>query len=251
MRASGVSSSSAGCWCSPGCSPCGAGRTPSRSFVNRHHQAQLTSAYEERVTSVRVKPAPAKPRAEVLAVYYRRSAVAYRAKTGVGDPIGRLLVPRIGLRVMVVLGTDTESLKKGPGAAPAHRVPRAGPALVRRGAQDHVRGALLHIDKLRPGDRSRSRSPTGPSAMSSPATGSSAPTSSRCCSRAAARRSRSRPAGHVSSPAIATSPTPSSSASCPLPARRPRASRRPDTALPTGPWPGRRSCRPTSRPPSV
>ena len=126
---------------------------PVTLLLNRHHQAQLTSAYEERVTSVLVKPAPAKPRAELLAAYYRRSAVAYRKKTGVGDPIGRLLVPRIGLRVMVVLGTDTESLKKGPGLHPPTGFPGQGRLSYVAGHRTTYGAPFSHIDKLRPGDR--------------------------------------------------------------------------------------------------
>ena len=70
-----------------------------------------------------------------------------------GDAVAVLVIPRIDLNMVVVEGTDTESLKKGPG----HYTDSAYPW------QDHGRVAIaghrttyLHpfysLDKLRPGD---------------------------------------------------------------------------------------------------
>ena len=70
-----------------------------------------------------------------------------------GDAVAVLVIPRIDLNMVVVEGTDTESLKKGPG----HYSDSAYPW------QDHGRVAIaghrttyLHpfysLDKLRPGD---------------------------------------------------------------------------------------------------
>ncbi len=44
-----------------------------------------------------------------------QEAKAYRATLKDGEPIGRIEIPRIGLNMVVVEGTDTSDLEKGPG----------------------------------------------------------------------------------------------------------------------------------------
>src|SRR3954465_2848122 len=43
------------------------------------------------------------------------AAARYRHSAHAGQPIGRIVVPRLGLHMVVLNGTDHESLKKGPG----------------------------------------------------------------------------------------------------------------------------------------
>jgi sortase A len=126
---------------------------PVTLVLNKREQARLSSAYEERVTRVLARPAPAKPSTEELAAFYRRSAVAYRKRTGIGEPIGRLVVPRLGLRIFVVLGTDTESLKKGPGLHPPTAFPGQGHLTYVAGHRTTYGAPFSDIDKLHPGDR--------------------------------------------------------------------------------------------------
>jgi sortase A len=126
---------------------------PVTLVLNKREQARLSSAYEERVTRVHPKPAPVRPSAEALAAFYRRSAVAYRQRTGIGDPIGKLIVPRLGLHVVVVLGTDTESLKKGPGLHPPTGFPGQGRLTYVAGHRTTYGAPFSDIDKLESGDR--------------------------------------------------------------------------------------------------
>jgi sortase A len=124
---------------------------PITLVLNKRDQARLASAYEERVAHTRV--APERSQGESAAARYLREAVAYRAGTGVGDPIGRLDVPRLGLHVVVVLGTDTESLKKGPGLHPPTGFPGEGRLSYVAGHRTTYGAPFSHIDKLRAGDR--------------------------------------------------------------------------------------------------
>jgi sortase A len=88
----------------------------------------------------------------VLGTKDPRSAGAHHLRLP-GDAIGILIIPRIDLNMVVVEGTDTESLKKGPGHYPGTAYPW----------EDHGRVAIaghrttyLHpfysLDALRPDD---------------------------------------------------------------------------------------------------
>ena len=123
---------------------------PVTLVLNKREQAHLASAYEERVQHL--PRTTARSQAADLEASYRRSAVAYRKKTGIGDPIGRLVVPRLGLRVWVVLGTDTESLKKGPGLHPPTGFPGQGRLTYVAGHRTTYGAPFSDIDKLKPGD---------------------------------------------------------------------------------------------------
>jgi sortase A len=123
---------------------------PLTLVLNKREQAHLASAYEERVQHV--APAATRPRATDRAVFYRRSAAAYRRETAIGEPIGRLVVPRLGLRVWAVLGTDTASLKKGPGLHPPTGFPGQGRLTYVAGHRTTYGAPFSDIDKLKPGD---------------------------------------------------------------------------------------------------
>ena len=126
---------------------------PITLLLNKRYQAQLTSAYEERAASIHDTSALPRPRAQTPAAYYRRAAATYRSTTTVGQPIGRLVVPRLGLSAMVVLGTDTESLKKGPGVHPPTAFPGQGELIYVAGHRTTYGAPFSDIDKLEPGDR--------------------------------------------------------------------------------------------------
>ncbi|HEY7075660.1 MAG TPA: class E sortase [Solirubrobacteraceae bacterium] len=85
----------------------------------------------------------------------RRLAFAARAfarRTEAGDPLGRLRIPRIGVSAVVVEGTATDDLRKGPGHYPATPLP-GEPGTVGVAGHRTTYGAWFrHIDRLRPGD---------------------------------------------------------------------------------------------------
>jgi sortase A len=82
-------------------------------------------------------------------------ARAYRAKLREGDPLGRLKVPRLGLNIIAVNGTEAGSLEKGPGrySGPlSSYVPGEGQLIYVAGHRTTYLAPFSRIDRLRPGD---------------------------------------------------------------------------------------------------
>ncbi|HEY6029344.1 MAG TPA: class D sortase [Gaiellaceae bacterium] len=79
-------------------------------------------------------------------------AAAYRRTLHPGDPLGRITVGRIGLRIVVVQGTDHESLKKGPGHYPGSYLPGQGHLIYVAGHRTTYLAPFSHIDAIRAGD---------------------------------------------------------------------------------------------------
>ena len=72
-------------------------------------------------------------------------ARAYQRTLHTGDPVGRLQIGRIGLKMVVVQGTDHETLKKGPGHYEPSALPGRGPPdLHRRSPHDLPRAVRAH-----------------------------------------------------------------------------------------------------------
>jgi sortase A len=70
-----------------------------------------------------------------------------------GDAIGKIEIPAIGVDEYVVEGTDTESLRKGPGHYPNTPLP-GGPGTVAIAGHRTTYGApFRNLDKLERGDR--------------------------------------------------------------------------------------------------
>ena len=84
-------------------------------------------------------------RIEFLAREARRTA-----KTG--DPIGRIDIPKIGSNFVVVQGTDTASLRKGPGHYPETAFPGLGETVAIAGHRTTYLAPFRHVDELKRGD---------------------------------------------------------------------------------------------------
>ena len=66
--------------------------------------------------------------------------------------IGTIRLPKIGGRYAVVQGTDTDSLRKGPGHYPATSFPGEGGTVAIAGHRTTYGAPFNQIDKLKPGD---------------------------------------------------------------------------------------------------
>ena len=75
---------------------------------------------------------------------------AKRAHTG--EAIGRLRISSIGVDVVVVQGTDTASLQKGPGHYPETPFPGQGGTTAIAGHRTTYLAPFRHLDQLKPGD---------------------------------------------------------------------------------------------------
>jgi sortase A len=83
----------------------------------------------------------------------RRAAARYRRQLERGDAVGRITVPRLDLNAIVVEGTDSTSLAKGPGRYTKSYVPGEGELIYIAGHRTTYGAPLAHIDRMRKGDR--------------------------------------------------------------------------------------------------
>jgi sortase A len=70
-----------------------------------------------------------------------------------GEAIGRIRIPRIDLNAVVVQGTDTSSLQKGPGHYPNTPFPGEGGTVGIAGHRTTYLAPFRHIDSIKPGDQ--------------------------------------------------------------------------------------------------
>lgn len=82
----------------------------------------------------------------------RKEARHYRQTATVGEPIGRIIVPRLGLRMILVNGTDHDSLTLGPGRDPRTFMPGQNQLVYIAGHRTTYLAPFAKIDALRRGD---------------------------------------------------------------------------------------------------
>ncbi len=95
--------------------------------------------------------------AERLAISKDARAFRRTAKTGQG--IGRIVIGRIGLKMVVVNGTDEETLKKGPGRDARSYMPGQDRLVYIAGHRTTYLAPFSHIDAIRDGDVIRLQMP--------------------------------------------------------------------------------------------
>ena len=76
-----------------------------------------------------------------------------RRKAKEGDPIGRIEIPRIGADFVVVQGTDSASLRTGPGHYPSTTFPGLPGTVAIAGHRTTYLAPLRKVDELKRGDR--------------------------------------------------------------------------------------------------
>jgi sortase A len=135
---------------------------PFTALYTSHQQRSLQTEYlrEEAayVPPIRVEPSVS------LAIQkrgIRQAAARYRMQLERGDAVGRLHVPQLGLDAIVVEGTDSTTLTKGPGRFTKSYVPGEGELIYIAGHRTTYGAPLAHIDRLREGDEVRLEMPYG------------------------------------------------------------------------------------------
>jgi sortase A len=88
-------------------------------------------------------------------------ARALRRSTKRGHAVGRIRIPRIGASFVIVDGTDTASLRKGPGVYDDAPFPGAPGTVAIAGHRTTYLAPFRHIDKLRPGNEISLEMPYG------------------------------------------------------------------------------------------
>jgi sortase A len=126
---------------------------PFTALYTKWRQHQLTHQYERRVRSFR----PPAPIVTVSLAAERRSiaraARRYRLSSKRGEAIGRIRVPRMGVNMIFVNGTDHDSLKKGPGRDLRTFMPGEDRLVYIAGHRTTYLAPFSHIDRMRTGDR--------------------------------------------------------------------------------------------------
>ena len=126
---------------------------PFTALYTHWKQHQLARSYDHLFAEYR--PAPLGQGTASLAATQRaiaREARLYRGKTHRGQAIGRIKVPRLGLSMILVNGTDHDSLTKGPARDLRTWMPGQGELIYIAGHRTTYLAPFAHIEKLRAGD---------------------------------------------------------------------------------------------------
>jgi sortase A len=135
---------------------------PFTGLYTRWEQRHLAKQYDRLVTNWRMPasaPAPAnsaEARRDVA-----RAAATYRRETHAGQAIGRLVIGRIGLDMVLVDGTDDGSLKRGPGRDLRTYMPGENRLVYIAGHRTTYLAPFSHIEDIRDGDYIRVEVPYG------------------------------------------------------------------------------------------
>lgn len=121
---------------------------PFTAIANKRAQRALSQQFEQRVEAYRAPPEAQPARSSSLP----RLAARFLGGVERGDAVGRLLIPRLGVRVYVVYGTDAASLKRGPGIDARTALPGRGELVYVAGHRTTYGAPFSDIDKLRPSD---------------------------------------------------------------------------------------------------
>jgi sortase A len=123
---------------------------PLTAVYTWRQQSRLSDEYDRRLAGWRPH-APvqeAAPSRRELA----REAASYRRAVQPGDAIGRIVIPRIGISMILVEGTDRDSLRSGPGRDPRTYMPGENRLIYIAGHRTTYLAPFAHIDAIRPGD---------------------------------------------------------------------------------------------------
>jgi LPXTG-site transpeptidase (sortase) family protein len=128
---------------------------PVTAIYTTYQQHRLAESYDRTFASYHAAALPTTKthvdlRAEQRTV--KAEAASYRRSLKVGQALGRIKVPRLGLNMVVVTGTDEASLEKGPGWYTGTRLPGEGQLIYIAGHRTTYLAPFAHIDALRRGD---------------------------------------------------------------------------------------------------
>jgi sortase A len=125
---------------------------PFTAIYTHIEQSHLSHEYDQRAQAFRTQVSN-----RTLAA----DAAAYRRTLKRGDPVGRLHIPRLGLNMVVVQGTDESSLRKGPGHYIPSALPGQGQLVYVAGHRTTFLAPFAKINDLRVGDPIRFVLPYG------------------------------------------------------------------------------------------
>jgi sortase A len=132
---------------------------PFTALYTHYEQSRLAHSYDRRAAEFRPRTAHGDLAAVERAV--AQEATAYRRTLHRGDPVGRIEIGRVGLNMVVVQGTDHETLKKGPGHYIESGLPGEGHLIYVAGHRTTYLAPFAYINDIRVGDYIRFEVPYG------------------------------------------------------------------------------------------
>jgi len=124
---------------------------PFTALYTHWQQHRLSHSYQKRFDAyrpARISDASIDATLRTVAQEGRR----YRLESRRGQAIGRIRVPRIGVNMILVNGTDDATLKKGPGRDLRTYMPGEGQLIYIAGHRTTYLAPFAHIEKMRVGD---------------------------------------------------------------------------------------------------
>ncbi len=125
---------------------------PFTALLNEREQRALADGFEQRLAardaSLATRGAAADPAREIA-----EAAAGWRASSERGSAVARLRIPSLGVDEIVVNGTDSESLERGPGRYLGSAMPGEGELVYVAGHRTTYGAPFSEIDRLRKGDR--------------------------------------------------------------------------------------------------
>jgi sortase A len=128
---------------------------PFTALYTRWEQRDLARKYEERVEQFEAEAPVRSVERTTSPVVIAEQARRYRLALGEGDPIGRIKIPKLDLNMIMVNGTETDTLRKGPARHRRTFLPGEGKLIYVAGHRTTYSAPFSHIDRLRRGDRVR------------------------------------------------------------------------------------------------
>lgn len=125
---------------------------PFTSLYTAWKQRELASELDRQIEGFR-STIPAGASLAAVRRSVAAEAARYRRSVDRGQAIGRIRIPRLGLSMIVVNGTDHDSLTRGPGRETSTFMPGQRELVYVAGHRTTYAAPFSHIDRLRPGDR--------------------------------------------------------------------------------------------------
>lgn len=126
-------------------------------FLSLATSSSLTpppSATEDQISEIEAAIAKAKAEREAKLVAFKAAADAFEiaVRGQIGKPIGKIIIPAIGVDVIIVEGTGVRDLKEGPGHWEETPFPGQGGNFVISGHRTTYGAPFFKLNELKPGD---------------------------------------------------------------------------------------------------
>lgn len=125
---------------------------PFTALYTTWRQHQLSDSYKRKAEAYQAPPVKPGTSLAATTAQIRAQARRYRLNAKRGEGIGRIRVPRLGLNMVFVEGTDDASLRKGPGRDRRTYMPGEGQLVYIAGHRTTYLAPFAHIERLKPGD---------------------------------------------------------------------------------------------------